>query len=489
MKKINALFLSIGIIVTCFSCKNSGQLPDNITDEIITQAVTRELKHYPEVPANRIKVTTSEGIVKLAGSVNNLLASEKAEEIATTIRGVEGVLNQLNIKTEEVSNETLKKNIEAMFYYDPIIEQYEIDVSVDSGHVVLTGMVDSWGEKQLAESISKFANGVKSVNNQIHIHYKDKRNDFEIKADIAGLMQYNVHVDYNFIDIKVKNGIVTLSGTVGSLFEKSKAENLAWVVGVDSVSADNLEIETQKRDVMQKNTFSIAKSDEEIQKAVEKILDYDARVSTAGIIVKVDEGNITLKGSVRNLRAKKAAEADANNILGGWGVINQLKVEPIIPTPKKEIQDKTEVALRIHPYLKSYTIQVVEDNGKVILKGNVKNIFEKQLAEDAISGVPGVSEIENNLEVIPVLDPVEYTQSRTYITEPDLPPDSTIQKEVEYELWWSPFVNENQVKVTVENGNVILNGTVNTRFEKQQAELNALEGGAFTVENNLVVEF
>ncbi len=489
MKILATICWSSLMILMCVSCKNfkkdSGEASDIITDEMVTQAIMRELEHFPEVSADGIKVSTNNYIVKLTGSAKNLLASEKAEEISSTIRGVEGVINQLSIESEEVSNETLKQNIEALFYHDPIIEQYEIGVITDNGQVSLTGEVDSWGEKKLAETITKFVNGVKSVNNQIQIQYKANRSDSEIEADIAGLMQYDAYVDYKFIDVKVENGIVTLSGTVGSLFEKSKAESLAWVMGVNSVYADNLEVETQKRDVMQKNTLNVGKTDEEIQRAVQKALIYDVRVNAFDIIVKVDEGHVTLEGSVSNLRAKKAAGTDADNIIGVWGVNNQLKIEPKLLMPKKTVQDNTEVALRMHTYLQPYAIQVFDDNGKITLTGVVQNEFEKQSAEDAVTGVPGVIEIENNLEIIPA----ENAQSGTYITEPDLPPDSEIRKKVENELWWSPFVNENQIKVIVENGSVILNGTVNTRFQKQQAEKKALEGGAFTVENNLIVEF
>ena len=493
MKKMSALFLLFGIIIVFISCKNSGknaeELPDIISDEMITQAVIRELKHYPEVPSNKIEVASLDDIVTLTGDVNNLLASEKAEEIVSIVRGVEGVINQLRVKSEEVSDENLKKNIEAMFYHDPVVERYEIDVFTDNGHVLLAGIVDSWGEKQLAEDIAKYVKGVVSVENQIRISYKENRSNDEIKADIAGLMQFDVHIDYDFIDVIVNNNIVTLSGTVGSLFEKSKAESLAWVIGVDSVRSDNLKIEIKRKDVMRKNTYNIEKTDEEIQKAVQKTLVHDARVDIVDVEIQVKDGYVSLDGSVNNLRAKKAAEDDADNVLGVVGVENRLKIEPLLPKPPKTVQDNTEVALSLHPYLSLYSIKVEEDNGILTLNGNVVSDFERQLAEDIVSAVPGVIWVENNLELIPVSHPKDYATSTTIIKEPDLPPDSVIKKGVENELWWSPFVNENQVIVTVENGNVTLNGTVNTRYEKEQAEENALEGGAFTVENNLLVDF
>jgi osmotically-inducible protein OsmY len=66
--------------------------------------------------------------------------------------------------------------------------------------------------------------------------------------------------------------------------------------------------------------------------------------------------------------------------------------------------------------------------------------------------------------------------------------DKRMKKDIESELWWSPFVNEDEVNVTVHEGNVILTGIVDTPLEKRYAEVNAREGGAITVENRLVIE-
>jgi len=66
--------------------------------------------------------------------------------------------------------------------------------------------------------------------------------------------------------------------------------------------------------------------------------------------------------------------------------------------------------------------------------------------------------------------------------------DREIREDVRDELWWSPFVDEEQVEVSVEDGTVTLAGTVDTPGEKRAALENAYEGGATWVRNELQVQ-
>ena len=55
------------------------------------------------------------------------------------------------------------------------------------------------------------------------------------------------------------------------------------------------------------------------------------------------------------------------------------------------------------------------------------------------------------------------------------------------ELFWSPFVDANQVEISVDDGLVTLSGTVDSWREKRVAGENAVEGGALTIENDAVI--
>jgi osmotically-inducible protein OsmY len=67
--------------------------------------------------------------------------------------------------------------------------------------------------------------------------------------------------------------------------------------------------------------------------------------------------------------------------------------------------------------------------------------------------------------------------------------DGEIKKDIEDELWWSPFVDEGDVSVTVTGGIATLVGVVDTLRERRVATKNAYEGGAKQVRNLLKVRY
>lgn len=492
LAQINTLVISVLLLFSCNTGEQQNEYtPDEITDTMIEQVVEKELMHYPEVPTNGIEVSCLSGIVKLKGSVDNILSSEKAVEIAAAVKGVKGIVNQIAIDASFTPDDVLKRTIASMLFRDPIVERYEVEIEASNGHVTLKGLVDSWGEKQLAEDIVKFVEGVKSVDNRIKINLKEVRPDEEIHADINGLMNYDVRIDNSHIVVDVNNGIVDLKGSVNSLSEKYKAISLAWVAGVDSVNAEGMEIISWGDGNSPKLSFNKAKpTDKDIKIAVNRALSYDARISAPNIEVEVDEGFVTLSGIVSTLQAKKAAGADAGNIIGVWSVENNITTIPRVPEPKKAVKDITSMALESHPYLKPFRIEVEENTkGKVSLSGEVKSEYERQTAEELVIGLPGVTGVQNNLTLIPQHLPDINEPVSEQIVVPPAPSDSAIHKSVEEELWWSPFVDEYEVDVTVDNGEVTLTGTVTSLFEKEMTEKNAFEGGAFIVDNNLLVEY
>lgn len=66
--------------------------------------------------------------------------------------------------------------------------------------------------------------------------------------------------------------------------------------------------------------------------------------------------------------------------------------------------------------------------------------------------------------------------------------DNQIKENIESELWWSPFVNESDVTVEVDQGVAKLTGVVDSWQERDAAIENAREGGAESVIDYLVVE-
>ena len=69
-----------------------------IEDKNITLAVERKLLADASVPSHYIDVKTDNGIVTLLGTVDNILAKDRATKIAESIKGVRSVVNTITVK-------------------------------------------------------------------------------------------------------------------------------------------------------------------------------------------------------------------------------------------------------------------------------------------------------------------------------------------------------------------------------------------------------
>lgn len=111
-------------------------------------------------------------------------------------------------------------------------------------------------------------------------------------------------------------------------------------------------------------------------------------------------------------------------------------------------------------------------SGTVSLTGTVNSSFEKARAGNRAARVKGIVAVVNDLE---------------YDHEWRWKPDWEIRAAVEDQIFWSPFVDADEVNVSVDDGVVTLTGQVDTWAERADAAENAWEGGAKDVRNELSV--
>jgi osmotically-inducible protein OsmY len=455
---------------------------EKIKDIDITLAVDRQLQIDEGVPAHLIDVHTKDGIVTLSGPVENLLARERAAEIAETVKGVRSVINLIDVLGVIRTDAQVRTDVEHALLDDPATDVFDVQVNVQNGKVTLSGMVDSWQEEQLCVLVAKGVIGVKAVTSNIEVSQKSKRPDGEIEADIEQRLAYDVWIDDALINVKVLRGDVILSGTVGSLAEKTRAFRNAWVAGVTSVEDKDLLVDwSRSREIRRTTENYPMKSDKEIKRAIKEAFLYDPRLSSFNLTVSVENGVVALNGQVNNLKAKQVAEQDANNTVGVWLVKNHIKVRPGMgphsspkPDVDAELAKKIRLALLRNPYTHQHEIGVTVNNRLVMLDGAVNSNLEKAKAEAVVSAVRGVAAVTNNLRVMKTWTPKD---------------DWEIKKDIEDELWWSPFVDEDDVAVTVKDGTVTLIGVVDSLRARRVATENAYEGGAKHVRNELKVRY
>lgn len=472
---------------------------EGVSDQEITDAVENELRYDPAVNPATMDIVTLEGVVTLRGTTTNLLARERAERIAETVKGVRSVINLIQVRPPlPRSDDALEDDVEAALKADPVTESYEVTASVENGAVTLRGIVDSWTEKQLAGNVARGVRGVSELNNEIEVDLTLLRDDEEVEEEVQEVLRWDVLIDSGLIDVAAEEGHVTLAGVVGSSAEKRRAVTKAHIAGVASVDASELVVARWARDQDLKGETPFSITDQEITEAVERALLYDPRVAATDLTITTEDAIVTLRGQVETLEGWRAAEGVTRNTSGVRMVENRLKVRPRDTLTDPEIQERVEDALNRNPYLDANEILVMVVGGIVKLSGSVDSSFQRATADRLASGISGVVDVENLLEVAamerplvydPYLDQMDPRSLTWYRFQPFSPSttDAAIQAAIEVEFFWSPFVDGSDINVEVEDGVATLTGTVDSAREREDATENAYEGGAVWVDNELVV--
>jgi osmotically-inducible protein OsmY len=188
------------------------------TDEEIKKDVVDQLYWDSRVDASEVNVKVDDGKVMLEGSVPSYTAKGAASSDAWTINGVNIVENDLEVKYPETvtvpSDEEIKTDVETSLSLNINIDISDINISVTAGIVTLEGTVDAYWKKTRAESIASGISGVLDVINKLTIVPTKNFVDKDIAEDLVSSISRNYRVSIDEVDVKVENGIVTLTGTV-----------------------------------------------------------------------------------------------------------------------------------------------------------------------------------------------------------------------------------------------------------------------------------
>jgi osmotically-inducible protein OsmY len=210
-------------------------------------------------------------------------------------------------------------------------------------------------------------------------------NDQELRTAVVREVEWRPDIQSQDISVKVSGSTVTLTGFVHTFAEKGSAERAAKSVrGVISI-ANDIEVRPSTR------------TDPEIARDVQHVLQSHVMVPETKITATVQEGFVTLEGTVE-WNYQKASTADAaESVLGVRGVINLIKVKPRVSPAS--IKEAIEAALRRSAELDAKSIQVSAHDSTVELTGKVHSFSEREGAERAAWAAPGIQSVVNHLQV------------------------------------------------------------------------------------------
>jgi osmotically-inducible protein OsmY len=465
---------------------------EHLSDADITAAIELFFLTKKGVPAHLIDVATHDGIVQLTGITDNLLASERAEEIALAVRGVRGVVNDLLISTPDVANDELYHAVTQALSADPATTDYNVACTVADGVVAPTGVVQSWAEQQLVLRVLRGVRGVRRLNtDELTIRWGEIQNsDAEISIQIRELLAWDIRVNSALVDVRTDDRVVHLSGTVGTAAERAQVIAVAYQAGARRVDALDLFVAYWALSGDMRREKFAQRSNEDIAQAVRDVFRHDPRVLSYQPVVAVHNAVVTLTGEVSSLRAKQSAEYDARHVVGVWNVHNLLKVRTRWFTPDVVVHQSILDALARDPYVSFFDFTLRVTNGKVHLYGQVNSHFERAQAAEVVAGVNGVAEVENNVRVLGSTgfagSPAAWYPSATRLVfHPNA--DFTLAERIRTLYFWSASLHNQNVEVLVENGRATLTGTVDTWLDREQAAFDAHEAGAQDVDNYLLI--
>lgn len=210
-----------------------------------------------------------------------------------------------------------------------------------------------------------------------------------VRQHILDELDYDPSFNAANVGVAVAGGVVTLTGHVNSYAEKMAIERAVQRIrGVRAVAQ-----EVQVRDASARQT-----SDDQIAKRALSIIDWYAQVPKDGVLVRVQNGWITLSGAVEWQFQRTGAEVAVRKLSGVVGVTNLIEVRPTIRA--ENVKAKIMEALKRSAELEADAITVKVSEGKVTLEGRIKAWHEREIAERAAWSAPGVSAVEDRLNLV-----------------------------------------------------------------------------------------
>jgi osmotically-inducible protein OsmY len=201
--------------------------------------------------------------------------------------------------------------------WDPQITDPEaIGVAVTDGAVTLTGHASTYAEKLAASRAAQRVYGVKAVANELKVKLSGSpRDDSDIAAAIAHVLEWDVQVPEGKVHARVQHGWVTLDGEVEYDFQRREVERMVRQVrGVTGVT-DTI-------------TVKPPASTEKVQALIEDAFKREAEVDARHIRVEVSDHTAMLHGHVHSMREEFAARLAAAAAPGVATVESHLVVSP-----------------------------------------------------------------------------------------------------------------------------------------------------------------
>ncbi|GEP51065.1 ornithine aminotransferase [Flavobacterium noncentrifugens] len=210
----------------------------------------------------------------------------------------------------------------------------------------------------------------------------------ELQKEVVDAINWEPLLQAAEIGVMVKDGIVTLTGSVNSYAKKGEAEQAAKNVSGVKVVVEKIEV------ILNSQT---QKTDQEIAVEIVNAFKWHWDIPDGKVQVKVENGWVSLTGELEWNYQKEAAVKAVSVLIGVKGITNNIM---IITLSKDNIEKKgIEDAIKRNGHIDDSGIEVEVLNNTVTLRGIVDSWYQKSESGRIAWKAPGVTKVENDLDV------------------------------------------------------------------------------------------
>ena len=210
-----------------------------------------------------------------------------------------------------------------------------------------------------------------------------------LELDVKDELDWDPMIDDDRIVVKADDGRVTLTGTVPSYYEATRAVDDAWTVGGVRDVDDELLV----------GLVGDAITDTDIMAACAIALDADKFVPPGSVTAVADRGWVTLTGQVRHHYQRQAAKHAVRKVDGVLGITDDIEIssEPI----PSDVADRINNAFRRNAIIDESLIDVSNTGHTIYLDGTVGSYQAREQAVQTAWDAPGVTDVVDRLVIAP----------------------------------------------------------------------------------------
>lgn len=215
------------------------------------------------------------------------------------------------------SKQELLHKISQQLRWDEKVDEQDVNVMLQDGVVRLSGSVASYGALRAAEADALDVAGISRIDNQLVVRNRQEVNvptDEEMESFVSRMFRFNDRLADEAITVIVEKSVCTLDGHVDTLWKKLLAEELTYSVrGIRQVVNELSIVPTNRLE------------DQNIANTLVAALERHHLTDPDKIIVKVQDGCVSLSGKVDYRYAREAAFEMAYSTAGVREVVNEIE--------------------------------------------------------------------------------------------------------------------------------------------------------------------